>query len=87
MVLGIGPRTVFVFNFEQALQASRTWSRRGQSLSRQQPRRAVSRRSAARGHGSAMKVDMGLRLRVSRKVDIRLPGKGNSNSHGARPVH
>ena len=24
---------------------------------------------------------------VARKVDIRLPGKGNSNSHGARPVH
>jgi len=23
----------------------------------------------------------------SRKVAIRLPGKGNSNSHGARPVH
>ena len=23
----------------------------------------------------------------SRKVDIRLPGKWNSNSHGARPVH
>ena len=23
----------------------------------------------------------------SRKVDIRLPGKGNSKSHGARPVH
>ena len=22
-----------------------------------------------------------------RKVDIRLPGRGNSNSHGARPVH
>jgi len=22
-----------------------------------------------------------------RKVDIRLSGKGNSNSHGARPVH
>ena len=22
----------------------------------------------------------------TRKVDIRLPGKGNSNSHGARPV-
>ena len=21
------------------------------------------------------------------KVDMRLPGKGNSNSHGARPVH
>ena len=24
---------------------------------------------------------------VYRKVDIRLHGKGNSNSHGARPVH
>ena len=23
----------------------------------------------------------------SRKVDVRLPGKGNSNPHGARPVH
>ena len=22
-----------------------------------------------------------------RKVDVRLPEKGNSNSHGARPVH
>ena len=22
----------------------------------------------------------------ARKVDVRLPGKGNSNSHGARPV-
>jgi len=22
-----------------------------------------------------------------RKVDVRLPGKGNSNSNGARPVH
>jgi len=22
----------------------------------------------------------------SRKVDVRLPGKGNANSHGARPV-
>jgi len=24
---------------------------------------------------------------MTRKVDVRLPGKGNSNSHGARPVH
>ena len=23
----------------------------------------------------------------ARKVDVRLPGKGNSDSHGARPVH
>jgi len=23
----------------------------------------------------------------TRKVDVRLPGKWNSNSHGARPVH
>ena len=27
------------------------------------------------------------RRRLHRKVDVRLPGKGNSNSHGARPVH
>ena len=25
--------------------------------------------------------------RKHRKVDVRLPGKGNSNSHGLRPVH
>jgi len=25
--------------------------------------------------------------REPRKVDVRLPGKGKSNSHGARPVH
>ena len=24
---------------------------------------------------------------LRRKVDVRLHGKGNSNSHGARPVH
>ena len=24
---------------------------------------------------------------VVRKVDVRLPGKGNSDFHGARPVH
>ena len=24
---------------------------------------------------------------VTRKVDVRLPGKRDSNSHGARPVH
>jgi len=28
-------------------------------------------------------MDVGRR----RKVDVRLPGKGNSNSHDARPVH
>jgi len=27
------------------------------------------------------------RSALFRKVDVRLPGKGNSNSHGARPVH
>ena len=26
-------------------------------------------------------------LLVPRKVDVRLPGKGNTNAHGARPVH
>ena len=29
----------------------------------------------------------GLEPQQSRQVDVRLPGKGNSNSHGARPVH
>ena len=24
---------------------------------------------------------------ASKKVDIRLPGKGNSNCHGARPIY
>jgi hypothetical protein len=28
-----------------------------------------------------------LRQLPARKVDIRLPGKGNSDSHGARPVY
>ena len=28
-----------------------------------------------------------LSLSKPRKVDVRLPGKGNSNSHGARPAH
>jgi len=31
-----------------------------------------------------MEVDI---AQKPRKVDVRLPGKGNSNSHGARPVH
>ena len=26
-------------------------------------------------------------MTCARKVDVRLPGKENSNSHGARPVH
>ena len=30
---------------------------------------------------------LGLGHRCSGKLDIRLPGKGNSNSHGAMPVH
>ena len=28
-----------------------------------------------------------IRVLLNRKVDVRLPGKRNSNSHGARPVH
>jgi hypothetical protein len=30
---------------------------------------------------------LGLLQVWSRKVDVRLPGKGNSTPHGARPVH
>jgi len=26
-------------------------------------------------------------LESTRKVDVSIPGKGNSNTHGARPVH
>jgi hypothetical protein len=29
----------------------------------------------------------GIGVRGPRKVDVRLPGKGNANSHGARPVY
>jgi len=32
-------------------------------------------------------LDGGGDASVPRKVDVRLPGKGTSNSHGARPVH
>ena len=32
-------------------------------------------------------IDSGTRVPRSKKVDVRLPGKGNSNSHGAGPVH
>ena len=40
------------------------------------------------GLGCALTVPAAEHLReTTRKVVIRLPGKGNSNSHGARPVH
>ena len=34
-----------------------------------------------------VRVREGQVVSVTGKVDVRLPGKGNSNSHGARPVH
>ena len=47
-------------------------------------RPAVENTSAGRGGLSRQlhRVDY-----TTRKVDVRLPGKGNSNSPGARPVH
>ena len=41
------------------------------------------------GSGAALVYDIrGGELQVpTRKVDVRLPGEENSNSHGARPVH
>jgi len=44
------------------------------------------------GRGRELAVDPFLKLPLvvllpNRKVDVRLPGKGNSKSHGARPVH
>ena len=38
-------------------------------------------------HGRSQLVQHLRRHLPIRKVDVRLPGKGNSNSHGARPVH
>jgi len=38
----------------------------------------------------SLSIDKGLSLQkvsLTRKVDGRIPGKENSNSHGARPVH
>ena len=32
-------------------------------------------------------MQLGLESSNARKVDVRLPGKGNSNTHGARPDH
>jgi hypothetical protein len=44
---------------------------------------AGGRRGAARG-----RLSSGARRHLlSWRVDVRLPGQGNSNSHGARPVH
>ena len=46
--------------------------------------------SGFRAQGSGFRVQgsgFGVWGSETRKVDIRLPGKGNSNSHAARPVH
>ena len=48
----------------------------------------ASWRSAVRAGRLPATAPARSRPRLSmRKVDIRLPGKGDSNSHGARPVH
>jgi len=52
--------------------------------------RGIKKKYTAQAGGAAGVVDVLTRERPvagSRKVDVRLPGKGNSNSHGARPVH
>jgi hypothetical protein len=36
---------------------------------------------------SRLDSGVGVQMKVHRKVDMRLHGKGNSNSHGARLVH
>ena len=53
-----------------------------------------SRRGSVAGSRSCFEQDCLIMLwsviispLVARKVNLRLPGKGNSNSHGARPVH
>ena len=43
---------------------------------------------AERGDGVDQQAEVEHHLPIpDRKVDIRLPGQGNSNFHGARPVH
>jgi len=42
------------------------------------------RDSDASGYGGLEPI---LVITVTRKVDVRLQGKGNSNSHGARPIY
>jgi len=37
--------------------------------------------------GSSGRAPCVLTRKLTRKVDVRLPGKGNSNPHSARPVH
>ena len=37
--------------------------------------------------GCRQNVQLACERPTSRKVDVRLPGRGNFNSHGARPVH
>ena len=45
------------------------------------------RSSQSSAVGRESRWGQGLGFRVTRKVDVRLPGKGDSNCHGARPVH
>jgi len=40
-----------------------------------------------RAEGRWLRAEQRVNMSSIRKVDIRLPGKGNSNSHGARPVY
>ena len=47
----------------------------------------VGERVSVDVHALALAATTSARWSIcSRKVDIRLPGTGNSNSHGARPV-
>ena len=45
--------------------------------------KGLEERQAARPLGAPGRMS----IPVHRKVDVRLPGKGNSNCRGARPVH
>ena len=43
--------------------------------------------NVSRSHDQAQNLSCSQVSSSIRKVDIRLPGKGNSNPHGAKPVH
>ena len=68
-------------------------SYRGTSLIRNTPPQ-VRRSAAGSAQGGALGSPRraqprppGTWIFISRKVDVRLPGKRNSDSHGAKPVH
>ena len=58
----------------------------GYSFRQGRARGSLVRHFRLRTRAPAETLCTGENISSARKVDVRLPGKGNSNSHGARPV-